>query len=66
MDSGDPGSQALDGSLNHGLATTTGFLGLKVVLQPLQADYQLAFRTPGMRPSPAMLRKQMRQMPNLR
>jgi hypothetical protein len=28
--------------------------------------YQLAFRTPGSSPSKAMLRKQMRQSPNLR
>jgi hypothetical protein len=28
--------------------------------------YQLAFWTPGIRPLPAMLRKQIRQIPNLR
>lgn len=44
---------------------------LRLVFQPSTFDirpfiYQLAFRTPGIRPWSANLRKQMRQMPNLR
>ena len=36
------------------------------VIMCLGSLYQLAFRTPGIRPSSASLRKQIRQMPNFR
>ena len=49
--------------LKEGFKTT--FLILRLVLDDRGA-YQLAFWTPGMRPLLAMLRKQMRQMPNFR
>src|SRR5438876_6149612 len=41
-------------------------MGKTVSVTPRQNRYQLAFLTPGIKPSPAMLRKQMRQIPNLR